>query len=357
VFPIGKLFNYGTLAEVVHILPEPEPVRKPVIDDVLKNGHVVMVIGRVDTGKSTFCRQLALSALGRGLTVAIVDSDVGQSWIGPPTTVGMKIVTGEPSPTLFPDSFYFVGSVTPEKHLLQTIVGAKRMVESAEKANADLIIIDTTGFVDRSIGRALKLSKIDLIKPDHIICFQRASELETLIRGVGSDVCRVHRLEPSKSLEKKTSDFRVRYRNEQFNGYFSDSKAQELQFSQLKGQRDIFLNGRRANEKELDNITQILDCEAIYAEWSFRGLFVVTAHKFEWLASRRLCSQLKIEELYARIPEDFVHLLVALIDSQGEPICLALIESTDFNNGIMNVRCRDGAARSAKTIQFSDFHI
>jgi polynucleotide 5'-hydroxyl-kinase GRC3/NOL9 len=354
---IYYLHKHNLTVEVITILPEPEPVRKPVIDDILKTGHVIMVIGRVDTGKSTFCRQLALYALEQGLTVAIVDSDVGQSWIGPPTTVGMKIVSDEPSPTLFPDAFYFVGSITPERHLLQTIVGAKRMVESAEKANADLIIIDTTGFVDRSIGRALKLSKIDLIKPDHIVCFQRAGELEILIRGVESDFCHIHRLEPSRSLEKKTSDFRGKYRNEQFDRYFSDTAIQELRFSQLRGQRDTFLNGRKANEKELDNISQILDCGVLYAEWSFRGLFVVTTNQFEWLASRRLCSQLKIEGLYTKTPEDFIHLLIALIDSQGEPICLAIIDDVDFKNGIINVRCKEGSARSAKVIQFSDFHI
>lgn len=316
-----------------------------------------MVIGRVDTGKSTFCRQLASIALERGLSVAIVDSDVGQSWIGPPTTVGMKIVNGEPSPTVFPDSFYFVGSITPEKHLLQTIVGAKRMVENAEKAHTDLIIIDTTGLVDKPIGRALKLSKIGLIKPDHIVCFQRNSELEMLIKGIESDSCHVHRLEPSKNVERKNSDFRTKYRNEQFNRYFSDFTIQELQFSQLRGQWDVFLNGRQANEKELDNISQILDCKAIYAEWSFRGLFVVTTQKIDWLASRRICSHLKIEDLYTRTPEDFFHLLVALIDSRGEPVCLGLIEDIDFVNGIIKIRCKNGVASFIKAIQFSDFRL
>jgi len=342
---------------VIHILPVPEPVRKPVIDDILKIGHVVMVIGRVDTGKSTFCRQLASIALERGLKVAIVDSDVGQSWIGPPTTVGMKIITDEPLPTLFPDSFYFVGNITPERHLLQTIVGAKRMVENAEKANADLIIIDTTGFVNKSIGRALKLSKIDLIKPDHVVCFQRDSELETLIKGIESESCHVHRLELSKNLERKSSDFRGRYRNEQFNKYFRDSTVQELQLSQLRGQRDIFLNGRKASEKELDNISQILDCKAIYAEWSFRGLFVVTTQRIDWLASRNISSHLKIEELYAKTPEEFFHLLIALIDSSGEPICLGLIEGINFANGVMKVRCKNGIASYTKVIQFSDFRL
>ena len=95
-----------------------EPAWKSVVDKIMTTGRVVMVIGRVDTGKSTFCRHLASVAIKRGLKVGIVDADVGQSWIGPPTTVGMKIFTQDPAPALFPDSFYFVGSVSPERHLL-----------------------------------------------------------------------------------------------------------------------------------------------------------------------------------------------------------------------------------------------
>jgi polynucleotide 5'-hydroxyl-kinase GRC3/NOL9 len=248
-------------------------------------------------------------------------------------------------------------SVRSEKHLLQTIVGAKRMVESAEKANTSLIIIDTTGLVDKSIGRALKLNKIDLIKPDHIVCFQRNSELEMMIKGIESDSCHIHRLEPSKSVERKNSDFRAKYRNEQFNRYFSDFTIQELRFSQLRGQRDVFLNGRQANEKELDNISQILDCKAIYAEWSFRGLFVVTTQQIGWSVSRSICSCLKIEDLYTKTPENFYHLLVAFIDSQDEPICLGLIEDIDFVNGVMSIRCKYGVADFVKAIQFSDFRL
>lgn len=343
--------------EVVFIIPITDPLRKSVVDNIIAKGRKVMVIGRIDTGKSTFCRQLAELALEQGRKVAIVDSDVGQSWIGPPTTIGMKLITEKPEPTLFPDSIYFVGSVTPERHLLQTMVGVKRMVESAEEANADLIIIDTTGFVDKSIGRALKLNKIDLIRPDNLVCFQRDRELETLIKGVELGFCHIHRLEPSRDVERKYPEFRCRYRDEQFSKYFSEFSIQEFSFSQLRGQRDVFLNGRRANEKELDNIAQIICCDVVYAEWSYRGLFVVTPSRLDWQASRTLCSQLRINELNDRIPEDFSNLLVALVNSVGDPICLAIIAGIDFCNGVMKIKCMNGIAGYVKAIQFSDFRL
>lgn len=334
------------------------PAWKSVTNKIVAAGHIAMAIGRVDTGKSTFCRYLASIALERGMKVGIVDADVGQSWIGPPTTVGMKMVDGEPAPALFPDSFYFVGSVSPERHLLQTAVGVKRMVESAISSGAELVVIDTTGLVDGAAGRALKSSKVDLIRPDHIVCFQRASELEALIKGFEpSSGCRIHRLEPSRSVRKKSQNSRRMYRQKQFQRYFSDFIPQKFHFSELRCQRTSFLNGRQANDKELSNLSEIVADEVLYAEWSFRGLFVVTVDKLDGPTARKLRSHLSLDELSAYTPEDFQQLVIALIDERGEPICLALVESVDFRRYTLTMKCKKDAAKLTRVIQFSDFRL
>jgi polynucleotide 5'-hydroxyl-kinase GRC3/NOL9 len=359
--------NSDSSLEVILISPASEATWRSVTDDIVATGRTAMIIGRVDTGKSTFCRHLASAALKRGLKVGIVDADVGQSWIGPPTTVGMKVVepaagwfsaAGEPSPVLLPDSFYFVGSVSPERHLLQTTVGVKRMAEAATSSGAELVIIDTTGLADGPIGRALKSSKIDLIRPDHIVCFQRGSELEALIRGVEANrCCRIHRLEPPRGVKKRNQNSRRIYRQEQFSEYFSGFISHEFQFSQLRGQRTIFLNGRRANDRELENLTQIVDDRVLYAEWSFKGLFLVTLDKISRLTASRLCRHLSIDELSANTPEDLQQLLTALIDKHGEPICLSLIEKVDFSRDTLTAKCRKDAVELARAIQFSSFRL
>ncbi len=342
---------------MIFIIPITDPLRKFVIDYIIAKGRKVMVIGQVDTGKSTFCRQLAELALASGRKPAIVDSDVGQSWIGPPTTIGMKLVKENADPTLFPDSFYFVGDITPERHILQSVVGTKRMVELAENADADLIIIDTTGLVDRSIGRFLKFTKIDLIRPDNLVCFQRDKELEILIRSIEFGSCHIHRLEPSKDIERKNQEFRCQYRNDQFSKYFSEFSVQEFDFSQLRGQRDIILNGRRANEKEINIISQIVDHPILYAEWFYKGLLIVAQSKINWQAMKILCSELNVDEIVIRNPENFQNILIALIGSNEDPICLGLITDINFNDGSMKIKCMDGISDRVKAIQFSDFKL
>ena len=50
---------------------------------------VTVVIGEVNSGKTTLVARLASALFARGRSVGVLDADVGQSEIGPPTTVGL----------------------------------------------------------------------------------------------------------------------------------------------------------------------------------------------------------------------------------------------------------------------------
>ena len=62
--------------------------------DAAENARVMLILGTSDTGKTSLTAQLAGALAARGERVAVVDADVGQSEIGPPTTVGLGRVTG-----------------------------------------------------------------------------------------------------------------------------------------------------------------------------------------------------------------------------------------------------------------------
>ncbi|MEM2936141.1 MAG: Clp1/GlmU family protein, partial [Candidatus Bathyarchaeia archaeon] len=58
-----------------------------------KKFMTVMVMGAVDSGKTSFCTYLINKALEKGRNVGIVDADLGQSDVGPPGTIGFSHVT------------------------------------------------------------------------------------------------------------------------------------------------------------------------------------------------------------------------------------------------------------------------
>ncbi len=109
------------------------PDWQPTISEIVAAPGVAMVVGAVDTGKTRFCLELCRAALEAGVPTAIVDADVGQSEIGAPGTVGMAMVDRpvEALSDLKPKRLHFVGATTPADHMLECVVGTKRMVDAA----------------------------------------------------------------------------------------------------------------------------------------------------------------------------------------------------------------------------------
>ena len=55
-------------------------------------GRRGLILGRADSGKTGFLTLLVNRAVGKGLRVAVIDGDLGQSDIGPPGSVSLDFV-------------------------------------------------------------------------------------------------------------------------------------------------------------------------------------------------------------------------------------------------------------------------
>lgn len=154
----------------------------------VERGGTSVVLGGLDSGKTSFCRMCAAVAVRLGRTVAYVDTDVGQSTVGPPATIGLKYVSSaeelEPDSMARADAIYFVGAPSPKGHMLPMVIGAMRLAEQARANGADLIVVDTTGFIHGTQGQVLKLHKVEALRPDAVIGFQRGSELEPILGSI-----------------------------------------------------------------------------------------------------------------------------------------------------------------------------
>lgn len=138
-----------------------------------------MLIGSQDTGKTTLAREILAAAPG---VAAYIDADVGTTTTGPPTCVGMKVVKDARDLVELSaaDEMRFVGSVRPERLILQIVVATTALVNEA-RAKADLVIVDTTSAVAGVLGETLKYHTVELCRPDRIIALQRGAELEPII--------------------------------------------------------------------------------------------------------------------------------------------------------------------------------
>ena len=193
---------------------------------LLANPGVVFLLGGIDTGKTTFGVELVRRAVAAGIPSAVVDADVVQSMIGPPTTVGLKVCGNAEDLTReslrVAGGLGFVGSLIPKGHLLPLVTNAAKLVARAKGAGARLVVVDTTSLVSGIYGQSLKFFKMDLIAPDFTVAFERGGELEPLVgiaqRFVPAEVIEI---EVSPDVRIRTVDERIAFREEQFAAYFA----------------------------------------------------------------------------------------------------------------------------------------
>ena len=321
---------------------------------VVRAQGVVLVIGRTDVGKSTFCRFLVDQGVAKGLKVGFVDADIGQSQIGPPTTIGLKLFPQ--ASTMHPDDLYFVGSMSPESHLLQCVTGTYLMVDAALNAGAEFVVIDTTGYVEGAAAVALKRHKIELIQPDYIICIHRTSELNPIVAGiVGLSHIKVHHLSPHKGVTSKSSESRRKYRESRFQQYFANSVKETVSFDQIRGQRSPFFVGRRANTKEREILSNFVVDDILYAEWGYKSLSLVTQNMLSIPTQARLKSYYSLSSLVTETPAYFAQRLIGMLDDSMKTLSIGIIESVDFRSNLLRIRCRPNTVSETKIIQFGRY--
>lgn len=149
---------------------------------LVADSGTTMLIGGLDTGKTTIALEAVRLAIASGRTPVIVDADVGNSTVGPPACVGMKVFKSleDVDRVEEPDALHFVGTVTPSRLVLQQVVATAAMVERARNAG-DLVIIDTTAVASGVAGETLKYHKAELCRPDKVVALQRGEEMEPVV--------------------------------------------------------------------------------------------------------------------------------------------------------------------------------
>ena len=201
------------------------------LDIFEKERGIAVIIGATDTGKSTLAKFLIFNLCQRGLKVALVDADIGQSFLGPPATIGFSLFKSDPDWKLLlsPPEIFFVGSVAPEGYFPIHLEGVKRMVGKAVSMAADVTLVDTTGFVLGDTGRELKRRKIDLISPQFVLALEKSDELESILENYKEKpLPKIFRLPLSEEVRPRSMEERRIYRDDRFREYFKTSSILEL---------------------------------------------------------------------------------------------------------------------------------
>jgi polynucleotide 5'-hydroxyl-kinase GRC3/NOL9 len=170
-------------------------------------GDTVLVIGAADRGKSHLARWLVARSPH---PAALLSADVGQPSLGPPACLAVAF-----RPWRTPERLWFVGDVTPARHLLTIVAGAARLATRARSAGAARVVIDSSGLVDGPLGRVLKYHKAIAAGVTDVVAIERDGELTPLVAFLET-IARVHRVAPADVARARDRDERRRYRERRF---------------------------------------------------------------------------------------------------------------------------------------------
>lgn len=200
--------------------------RNELHERLLSAPGTVMLLGRIDAGKTTFAVDLVRKATERGIPAALVDADIGQSTVGPPGTVGLKLCSGMedlgPETLSEADALGFVGALSPKGHVTALVNATAKLIARAKEAGCRLVVVDTTGLITGTLGQLLKFYKIEAAGPDAIVAFERGGELEPVL-GIAQrfSPAEVYEVPAAPEEDALSPVDRVSNREGRFAAYFS----------------------------------------------------------------------------------------------------------------------------------------
>jgi len=202
------------------------------IFSVQKKPVVVLVLGKVDSGKSSYCTYLVNKLVDGKCRVAVLDGDLGQSDIGSSGTVGYA-VTSKPVTELYDlklENAFFIGVTSPIMATARAIEGLAALKTEILQKPVDLVVVNTDGWVTGDIAVQYKTALIKELKPDVIVGVQVEDELNELITKLEKTVLTV---ELSSALKQRTSEARKGLREMTYARYLKGAKIQCYPMSQL----------------------------------------------------------------------------------------------------------------------------
>jgi polynucleotide 5'-hydroxyl-kinase GRC3/NOL9 len=297
------------------------------------DARVLLVIGETDTGKTSFTTFLAESLLARGLSVGVVDADLGQSDIGPPTTVGLGRLQAPVERLSAAEvvGLYFVGATSPQGHVLPTVLGTRLMTLKALRLGFDRVIVDTSGLVQGELGRLLKQHKIDFVEPDVVLCLQRNGECEHILRPYESGSRpAIVRLTSSVATRRRSQEERRQHREKSLQAYFADARPVALDLARVVLRQPALYVGSPLPARQVEELAALLDDMVLWAERRGSELLVVTPDPLDESRVRQIQKRHEDVGLANYSLDDFQGVLAGLDDADRETLGLGVVRSIDF---------------------------
>ena len=216
-----------------------------------KKPVVAMVVGKVDSGKTSFCTYMINKLVGAKQRVAVLDGDLGQSDVGPPCTVGYAIASAPITElySLEAENAFFVGATSPSEALSRTTEGMVSMKAEILSKAADFVVVNTDGWVEGEEAVKFKLQLAEKLEPDVVLCIQQGDELKPLLIALESYAKNV--VESPRAIRQRSVEKRRNLREMGYAKYLRNAKVRTWFLNQLRIEEESAVPKGQDEEKGL----------------------------------------------------------------------------------------------------------
>jgi polynucleotide 5'-kinase involved in rRNA processing len=201
--------------------------------EVLRRSRgLAVILGDVDAGKSTLCVYIANTCLDYKVRTCIIDGDVGQAHIGPPTTISSSTVSKHilRLQELRPERSYFIGDNSPSSvpdKLVQSITRLKNELSTGN----EITILNTDGWVREGEAVEHKLELLHNLRPNLVLGLCIDHELDRILE---LQQCPTLRLKASSFGRTRTREERKKAREEGYRRFLQNPRHLDLRLNTIK---------------------------------------------------------------------------------------------------------------------------
>ncbi len=298
-----------------------------------KKPVTAMVLGTVDSGKSSFCTLLVNRALAEKKKVAVLDGDLGQSDIGPPSTVAYAFVA-RPITDLFSlhaKNAFFIGE-TSASNVEDKVIGALASLKKEILAsNPEFVVINTDGWVEGEGALDYKVRLVGELRPDIVFCVQQKDELSPVIAGI--EGFKKVLVESPFAIRQRDIGRRRSLRELGYIKYLGNSKVQSLSLSWLKfeGNELFDICKARMSARQADKINGLLGMKPLQLSEVSDKVCVIIGRR-RWIDPdnvRKVEDYVRKKVVVTRKGEE-EGLLAGVFDSNRKFLGIGVLQAIDY---------------------------
>ncbi len=327
--------SLGSEASIELVDPKEEVVDKwleiseGIVGALNDHGTVrVVVIGPVESGKTTLSAFIANRALARGVMPALIEGDVGQEDIGVPGTVSLAYLR-EPivwQRQLRADRIRFVGCLSPHGCISRIVSAIASLVKEAEQQSS-VVIVNTDGWVNEQRAINYKLELIRLSRPTHVIVLDPV--LANVFRLSLPPSINVLMAPPPKVAATRDRSDRRYLRTMAYKKYFSDNRVVTFRLDEVKIIGSCILAGRELNPEAVADEIGVDSSEIIYASEYLGTRYVVL---------RRGTRAMDLPRRYVAVRDgEWEGMLLGVINEELDDVGIAILKKLDLRGRKLSV--------------------